>query len=464
VLHAPNAGGAAQQAGSCTSKSFTNDKLGFVTDHSHHSPTTALLCSSLDLGTAQRNMMKVSSLLILAVALGTSIATVKGLPSLSPSPSPAPVGSCVGYCGFEAGSGGCWCDELCPAYGDCCVDACTECGADYFCPVGPSDSWNNTLAKDEDPCTPPLYIQPVPEVSYSPGSILLDFGTAAFEGGTANIIMPMSRPNLPVSNTDKLAFAAVVFGNAQCTGDVIAYTRGAHFADAYSSPPTEQVFDLTIVGDSASSTQPELAFVANLTQFANPFFNQTDLCSDSAGAGASGGFNGEYNNETNPTDQYCGLLTYCVEFQSIYCGIKVDFVDVVVEIELDLTLDCDDCSDATLVRDAPENDGADDQLGDGIKCYVCDDPVDPEYTQGDVIEACFDPVRLFVLLDRLLSSLVVRYLHLTSPSSSFALDSLLKMMVSVFSKFSTSISSLRTQTVSRLPLMFSLRMKTSKSS
>ena len=35
-------------------------------------------------------------------------------------------GSCVGKC--EGDGGGCWCDQGCVQYGDCCPDACSECG------------------------------------------------------------------------------------------------------------------------------------------------------------------------------------------------------------------------------------------------------------------------------------------------------------------------------------------------
>jgi len=34
-------------------------------------------------------------------------------------------GSCVGKCGADGG--GCWCDEMCSKYGDCCPDACAAC-------------------------------------------------------------------------------------------------------------------------------------------------------------------------------------------------------------------------------------------------------------------------------------------------------------------------------------------------
>ena len=37
-------------------------------------------------------------------------------------------GDCAGNCGNVGASGTCYCDELCESYGDCCADACSECG------------------------------------------------------------------------------------------------------------------------------------------------------------------------------------------------------------------------------------------------------------------------------------------------------------------------------------------------
>ncbi len=46
-------------------------------------------------------------------------------PTPTPNPSPNP-NSCVGYCGKKA-PGGCWCDNYCEQYGDCCADIKTVC-------------------------------------------------------------------------------------------------------------------------------------------------------------------------------------------------------------------------------------------------------------------------------------------------------------------------------------------------
>ncbi|TVQ51248.1 MAG: hypothetical protein EA377_13000 [Phycisphaerales bacterium] len=42
---------------------------------------------------------------------------------------PTDPNSCENSCGFEA-LGGCWCDEACVGFGDCCDDACEVCELD----------------------------------------------------------------------------------------------------------------------------------------------------------------------------------------------------------------------------------------------------------------------------------------------------------------------------------------------
>lgn len=38
---------------------------------------------------------------------------------------------CSGQCGGAAANGGCWCDEACASYGDCCSDKLAYCGGSY---------------------------------------------------------------------------------------------------------------------------------------------------------------------------------------------------------------------------------------------------------------------------------------------------------------------------------------------
>ncbi|NUN12653.1 MAG: hypothetical protein HUU55_03345, partial [Myxococcales bacterium] len=54
-----------------------------------------------------------------------------------PPPPPAPTGpvGCFGFCGDQSPDG-CFCDEQCAAYGDCCPDLCDSCFTTAQC--GPS--------------------------------------------------------------------------------------------------------------------------------------------------------------------------------------------------------------------------------------------------------------------------------------------------------------------------------------
>ncbi len=49
-----------------------------------------------------------------------------------PNPCTAPGGSCADSCGGSS-PGGCWCDEHCAVFGDCCDDVCDACGSLCAC-------------------------------------------------------------------------------------------------------------------------------------------------------------------------------------------------------------------------------------------------------------------------------------------------------------------------------------------
>ncbi len=54
--------------------------------------------------------------------------TPEPTPTPTPEPTPTPnPSSCTGYCGAKT-PGGCWCDDLCSNYGDCCTDKVQVCG------------------------------------------------------------------------------------------------------------------------------------------------------------------------------------------------------------------------------------------------------------------------------------------------------------------------------------------------
>jgi len=48
-------------------------------------------------------------------------------PEPEPEPEPEPTYACTGFCGDKAPSG-CWCDSACANYGDCCQDKVLACG------------------------------------------------------------------------------------------------------------------------------------------------------------------------------------------------------------------------------------------------------------------------------------------------------------------------------------------------
>ncbi|MEM9463472.1 MAG: S8 family serine peptidase [Myxococcota bacterium] len=49
-----------------------------------------------------------------------------GNPPPPPPPPPPPAGGCDGHCGGQS-PGGCWCDDLCTIYNDCCGNYEEEC-------------------------------------------------------------------------------------------------------------------------------------------------------------------------------------------------------------------------------------------------------------------------------------------------------------------------------------------------
>lgn len=72
----------------------------------------------------------------------------------------------------------------------------------------------------------------------------------------------------------------------------------------------------------------------------------------------------EEKNENCNEDVCNGKLKFCVELQSIVCGVKMDAIDVAVAINIDLRVDCDACGpDVILTHAEAINDGGTTKIG-----------------------------------------------------------------------------------------------------
>ena len=60
-----------------------------------------------------------------------------------------PVGSCAGFCGGQS-NGGCYCDDGCSNFGDCCADVCDVCVNLAFC-GGNGEAAENDGGPEEEP-------------------------------------------------------------------------------------------------------------------------------------------------------------------------------------------------------------------------------------------------------------------------------------------------------------------------
>lgn len=73
-----------------------------------------------------------------------------------PEPAPSDANSCAGACGQEA-PGGCWCDDQCSKYGDCCSDVLAECKPAQSCDgscggKAPSGCWCDSACAQYGDC------------------------------------------------------------------------------------------------------------------------------------------------------------------------------------------------------------------------------------------------------------------------------------------------------------------------
>lgn len=148
----------------------------------------------------------------------------------------------------------------------------------------------------------------VPAVGYTPGSVRAAFDTATIEASLPNIVMTFSQTDPHPQGT----LEAIVYDNDRCAGTVLAKTADAILPSTALYSPGDEPFNLAIGG---AATAPVLNFFADVGKFGPPFFI-TQAAADS--------------------EIQRGVLTYCVTFQLLVCDMLLDFVDVVVGIQIDL--------------------------------------------------------------------------------------------------------------------------------
>lgn len=236
-------------------------------------------------------------------------------------------------------------------------------------------------------------LDPFPNVTYVPGDLALSYDTNEVNDTDISMTFGYSPSSEDTPDPD---FQAVMYAydvaEGRCLFDqVLAVSSAdAHLVDGVSGPPDPQPFNILGI-DTTNPNDPVLHIDTPFVYFGDTdyylYYSQNAQCSDDVG---------NEDNPTGPKDQ-CGRFDVCVEFQALVCGIKVDFVDVHVELEFYLSSRCDGCLDAILKRDETVDDGYD--VGSyPIKCYHCDAENDPttgalipvEVNNGDTIKACLN--------------------------------------------------------------------------
>jgi hypothetical protein len=183
------------------------------------------------------------------------------------------------------------------------------------------------------------------------------------------------------------SFAAVIFEGPNCGGDnlYIGSTSNADVTPYTAHSPPDLFTNVAI--DATNPLIPVLTFNTPLNNFDLPFWNQNFDCSAAFG------------DAENLPEETCGRLEFCVEFQVLLddCDKKIDFVDVMVQVELDIEVDCEtDCVDVLLQRAMPSEAKDDADAGFPIKCEPCEALDGGEYdglgaevvNQGDTMTAC----------------------------------------------------------------------------
>lgn len=287
--------------------------------------------------------------------------------------------------------------------GQSCGSASSESCCDYWGNCIDDENVCGLLQCPDKPASWPVE----PDVNYVPGNLETDYTIEnlekdspgppiclTFESNAGELVDLDSNDDI---DPDDLVFAALIYDDGTCTGDIIGMTAdpdphlAIEYRDGYVNPyaPT---LPWTPTIDDSDPNAPKLLIDALPLTFKNEFYYQDLECSD------------EFGDTTDPTNseaKRCGQLLFCVEFQVLdKCGNKLDFVDVQIQVEFELIEKCelDFCGEIRFQRDPVVIDGEDIDIGK-IECYPCKGAIDPtvglpaiQVGQGQAVELCINAI------------------------------------------------------------------------
>jgi hypothetical protein len=165
-------------------------------------------------------------------------------------------------------------------------------------------------------------------------------------------------------------------------GDVLYATPNAIYNPANHHISTPTSLQNTAFNPASIKTKPPsntqkglLEIITDITKFCAPYYKQESSRCDQ--------------------DICVGELSFCVEIQAVMCQRKLDFVDVSVLIDFDLTTECDtdDCKEVVLQRARViDEDERDEKIGK-VECRPCKYDAGKNFltvTQGQKVDTCID--------------------------------------------------------------------------
>jgi hypothetical protein len=217
------------------------------------------------------------------------------------------------------------------------------------------------------------------------GDMTTDFSNSNLGSTTPNAPIKLNfKSNKSALGSTVVNYAAIIYDDGKCNGNIIAIAGSPHYSPGYSAPSSTAFTALITAG---TTSFPKLELNALPSKYKNPFYTQDFPCSD------------KFGNAVNNSTSKCGRFLICIEFQMLDgCGRKLDFVDVQVQIEFDLLESCsgDFCGEVRFQRDPLVLEGTDVNIG-SVECFPCRGQLDPTHGnlpaikvgQGSSVDMCF---------------------------------------------------------------------------